>query len=184
MNKTQGLRCAAAHWVRTPRATLWIVLIWFFTVALITMSGCAPSQPMHVSTDAPAAAPATAATIEPVPPELPAVVVAAQEPEAEPASLLPDGTGETVWARGFSGKLIAGLDGGLYKPYRPAVIERIQNALRIRGIYAGPVNGVLDAPTMMAIYEFQRSAHNVQVCGVPTPRTRRMLEQGSHTDPR
>jgi hypothetical protein len=44
------------------------------------------------------------------------------------------------------------------------------------------INGILDTPTMKAIYTFQQANHNLQVCGVPTPRTRKMLEQGSHTD--
>jgi hypothetical protein len=43
------------------------------------------------------------------------------------------------------------------------------------------MNGNLDWPTMMSIYAFQE-ANNLQRCGVPTPRTRKMLEQGSHTD--
>jgi len=108
-------------------------------------------------------------------------------PEPSPAEVLSDaqaleGSGETVWAKGFEGWLIKGLDGKLYEPYRPAVIERAQHALRNRGLYAGPVNGVLDAPTMKAIYAFQRATQTLQRCGIPTPRTRKMLEQGSHTD--
>jgi hypothetical protein len=62
-------------------------------------------------------------------------------------------------------------------------LERIQWAIKERGLYAGPrINGILDTPTMKAIYTFQEANHNLQVCGVPTPRTRKMLEQGSHTD--
>jgi hypothetical protein len=45
----------------------------------------------------------------------------------------------------------------------------------------GPINGVLDGPTMRAIYAFQEANH-LQLCGVPTPHTRKMLAQGSHTD--
>jgi peptidoglycan hydrolase-like protein with peptidoglycan-binding domain len=78
--------------------------------------------------------------------------------------------------------LIAGLDGELYEPYRSLAIEQIQRAIKKRGLYAGPINGILDMPTMKAIYTFQQANHNLQVCGVPTPRTRKMLEQGSHTD--
>jgi hypothetical protein len=77
--------------------------------------------------------------------------------------------------------LIVGLDGELYEPYLPATIERVQVGLRTRGLYDGPVNGILDAPTMRAIYEFQEASYGLQRCGVPTPRTRRLLEQGSHT---
>ena len=74
-----------------------------------------------------------------------------------------------------------GFDGGLYEPYRPAVIEHVQKALRDRGLYGGPMNGILDRPTMKSIYAFQK-ANNLQRCGVPTPHTRKMLKQGSHTD--
>ena len=85
----------------------------------------------------------------------------------------------TVWAKGVP--FIAGLDGALYDPYRPAAIERVQKALRERGLYVGPINGILDRPTMKSIYAFQE-ANKLQRCGVPTPHTRKMLEQGSHTD--
>ena len=77
--------------------------------------------------------------------------------------------------------LISGLDGALYLPYRPATIQWVQKALRERGLYEGPMNGILDWPTMKSIYAFQE-ANKLQRCGVPTPRTRQMLEQGSHTD--
>jgi len=90
------------------------------------------------------------------------------------------GSGETVWAEGSDG-LIAGLDGKLYEAYLPVTIESTQEALLKRGLYAGPVNGVLDRPTMQAIYAFQDASYGLQRCGVPTPRTRRLLEQGSHT---
>jgi hypothetical protein len=43
------------------------------------------------------------------------------------------------------------------------------------------MNGILDPPTMKSIYAFQE-ANRLQRCGVPTPRTRKVLEQGSHTD--
>src|SRR5262245_23152569 len=88
-----------------------------------------------------------------------------------------------VSAQEFTGELITGLDGVLYEPYQPKTIERVQVALKARGLYEGPVNGVLDAPTMRAIYAFQKATGYLQVCGVPTPRTRKVLEQGSHTDP-
>jgi hypothetical protein len=79
------------------------------------------------------------------------------------------------------GLLIVGFDGAFYAPYPPEIIQRVQKALRERGLYAGPVNGILDRPTMRALYIFQE-ANNLQRCGVPTPHTRKMLEQGSHTD--
>ena len=61
---------------------------------------------------------------------------------------------------------------GPYEPYRPKAIERIQRALKARGLYDGSVNGVLDKPTMKAIYAFQRTAGTLQISGVPAPRTR------------
>jgi len=76
---------------------------------------------------------------------------------------------------------IVGLDGALYAPYRPAVIHNVQKSLQERGLYDGPMNGILDGPTMKSIYAFQE-ANNLQRCGVPTPNTRKLLEQGSHTD--
>jgi hypothetical protein len=76
---------------------------------------------------------------------------------------------------------VAGLDGAVYSSYRPGIIQSVQKALKERGLYAGPMNGILDKPTMKSIYEFQ-AANNLQRCGIPTPHTRRMLEQGSHTD--
>src|SRR5262249_21774187 len=100
-----------------------------------------------------------------------------------PAELhLLEGSGVTVWAEEFKGQLIAGLDGYLYEPYRRTTIEHVQKVLGNRGLYAGPVNGILDRPTMKSIYAFQEATYNLQRCGVPTPHTRQMLEQGSHTD--
>jgi hypothetical protein len=93
-----------------------------------------------------------------------------------------EGSGVTVWAKEFPGQLIAGLDGGLYEPYRQTAIERVQMALRDRGLYEGPMNGVLDRPTMNSIYAFQEANDILQRCGIPTPHTRKMLKQGSHTD--
>jgi len=93
-----------------------------------------------------------------------------------------EGSGQMAWANGLTGYFIAGLDGALYEPYRAATIERIQQSLKARGLYAGPMNGILDSPTMKALYAFQEANHNLQLCGVPTPRTRKMLAQGSHTD--
>jgi hypothetical protein len=94
-----------------------------------------------------------------------------------------EGAGVTVWARGYEGIAIAGLDGGIYDPYRPAIIESVQRALVERGLYIGPVNGVLDTPTMKSIYAFQEASGALQLSGVPTPGTRALLGQGSHTDP-
>lgn len=90
------------------------------------------------------------------------------------------GSGRTVWATGYEG-VIAGLDGHLYEGYQPFTVEWTQEVLLERGLYAGPVNGVLDPPTMQAIYAFQDASLGLQRSGVPTPRTRLLLAQGSHT---
>src|SRR5262249_34380684 len=46
---------------------------------------------------------------------------------AEPHLL--EGGGLTVWAKGFQGRLIEGLDGNLYEPYARTTIERVQKGL-------------------------------------------------------
>ena len=99
----------------------------------------------------------------------------------ETAEPLP-GSGQTSWAPGFEGELIMGLDGGLYLPYSATTIRQVQSAMKNRGLYSGPLNGVLDAPTMGSLYTFQEATDSLQRCGVPTPNTRNLLEQGSHTD--
>jgi hypothetical protein len=150
-----------------PQFKVCILIVLFAVV-----SGCAPKE----SGPAPEAPPPF---VETQPPQI-SVPTATNEP---PESILPEGSGETAWAEDFNGQLIAGLDGELYEPYHPLTIEHTQRTLLERGLYAGPVNGILDDPTMKAIYAFQELNHNLQVCGVPTPRTRKILEQGSHTDP-
>jgi hypothetical protein len=143
-------------------------------VALIGISGCTQSQPVQKSTS-------------PSPIKSQAAQQSA-EPNQRGTSLQPteqpllEGSGVTVWAREFPDQLIKGLDGSLYEPYGRTVIERVQKALRDRGLYAGRVNGILDRPTMKSIFTFQEANYQLQRCGVPTPHTRRMLEQGSHTD--
>jgi putative peptidoglycan binding protein len=157
--------------------------------ALIATSGCAkkrpaesertpPSPPKQESSPAPSPPPPS-----PPPPSPPPAVPAAVErrgPATAAESL--EGSGRVVWAKGVAGYFIAGMDGGLYEPYRAATIERVQQSLRDRGLYGGPINGILDTPTMKALFAFQQANHNLQLCGVPTPRTRKLLEQGSHTD--
>jgi len=150
-----------------------------FLLALLTMCACSRDR----SANKPPAEPPRAehqpeqTAAPPSPPPQRELQVT---PAAEPQSL--EDSGKIPWARGFAGHLIAGLDGALYEPYRRVTMERIQRLIRERGLYSGPINGILDIPTMKAIYTFQEATHTLQVCGIPTPRTRRMLEQGSHTD--
>jgi hypothetical protein len=153
------------------------------TIVLMAISGCRSVEPARepalerpVSQAAPiqrSQVPDEPIKDEPIKKDVP----------SEPESPTLEHSGETVWADGFKGELIAGVDGAPYEPYRRSAIERVQRALRNRNLYVGPINGILDAPTIKAIYEFQQAAYTLQRCGIPTPRTRRMLEQGSHTDP-
>lgn len=142
-------------------------------VALMGINACGRSEPVQRSDSAPAIRPPAPLTPTKLNQEVSIL-------PAEPHFL--EGTGVTVWAKEFQGPLIKGLDGALYRTYRQATIENVQKALRDRGLYAGPVNGILDRPTMKSIYAFQEANHNLQRCGVPTPHTRKMLMQGSHTD--
>ena len=93
-------------------------------------------------------------------------------------------TGHPATAAQYERKLIRGLDGAWYEHYSRATIEATQRALRERGLYSGPISGILDPATMNAIYAFQKASYHLQMCGVPTPRTREVLTQGSHTDPK
>jgi len=142
------------------------------TAASATLFGCARSEPVHKwSSPAVVEMPAPQLRVEVTPPNRSSL----EEPQ------LPEGSGIEIWAKHYPGLLIAGLDGAMYTPYQPATLQRIQRRLRERGLYTGPMNGILDRPTMKSIYAFQE-ANNLQRCGVPTPYTRKMLEQGSHTD--
>ena len=117
----------------------------------------------------------------PTPPPPPVLSAPGGREKSEPQVL--EDSGKILWAHGYEGILIAGFDDGLYEPYAHALIVRVQRALRNRGLYGGPVNGALDKPTMEALYAFQKANKILQRCGIPTPFTRKMLEQGSHTDP-
>jgi hypothetical protein len=170
----EGTFCPSRAFAAIPQSKLWLtvraVAAVLLAIALTGITGFAQNEPVQKS-DSPAA-----------------IGVPAQQPPAlkqlrgalprEPQLL--EGSGVAVWAKEFQGQLI-GLDGALYEGYRSAIIEYVQKALRDRGLYGGPMNGILDRPTMKSIYAFQE-ANNLQRCGVPTPHTRKMLQQGSHTD--
>jgi putative peptidoglycan binding protein len=170
-----GTRCRRATMRAVAPLEICASAACLLLVALITICGCTQSM-QKKPTEAPQAQqhPEQTAPRSPQPRELNEVSTPGPQPL--------EGSGEWAWAEAFRGQLIAGLDGELYEPYRSLAIEQIQGAIKKRGLYAGPINGVLDMPTMKAIYTFQQANHNLQVCGVPTPRTRKMLEQGSHTD--
>ena len=148
----------------------WIISGCFVGLYLTTVSGCRSAEPVPA---APAELPTSQPALPPQPPPQ------STEPEAQSFR----DVGETAWANGFRGELIAGVDGELYEPYSSTTIRRVQRALKNRDLYPGPISGVLDAPTMKAIYTFQQAVYSLQLCGVPTPRTRWILEQGSNTDP-
>src|SRR5262249_26067037 len=149
-----------------------IIAVCIFAGALMDILGCTRTDPVQKRTSPSA-----------VEPQLPRQMAA----EPKPAdTALPDeprlmeGSGITVWAKEFEGQLIEGLDGNLYEPYARATIDRVQKALTNRGLYEGPANGILDLPTMKSIFAFQKASYQLQHCGIPTPHTRKMLEQGSH----
>ena len=150
-----------------------VIAAFLFMTAVIHIAGCGRNPPVQKS-ESPAAIELPAAQLPPETNQL-------REPSPiEPE--LPEGSGIVLWSKEFWGYLIAGFDGALYEPYRPADIQRVQKTLRDRGLYTGPMNGILDLPTMKSIYAFQEATNNLQRCGIPTPYTRKMLEQGSHTD--
>jgi hypothetical protein len=145
---------------------------------LLSLSACTPNPPDEKPAAAKPRAVEPRAQVAPPPPVQPREARDIAKPEA--AAL--EGSGKTAWAKGFEGTFIGGLDGGLYEPYRTDIIRHVQQALKERGLYVGPINGILDSPTMKALYTLQEATHNLQACGVPTPLTRKLLEQGSHTD--
>jgi hypothetical protein len=161
---------------RVPSAVAWLTIAVAAAIGGCGPTSLGPERESRETIDAPGSSTA---------PEMPATgdpdnaAVREAGAESRPAPL-PADSGDPVWARGFDA-LIAGLDGELYEGYQPETIEHVQEALRERGLYGGPAHGVLDAPTMRALYVFQDASYGLQPCGVPTPRTRRLLEQGSHT---
>jgi hypothetical protein len=151
------------------------------SAALIAISGCVAGEHPQQQAPGPSAPPPNQSLPLPTPPlEPPRKSEVAEIQEATPQ--LPGTTGKTAWAQGFEGDLILGLDGAVYVAYDGTTIKRVQSVMKNRGLYSGPLNGVLDPPTMESIYSFQEANPYLLRCGVPTPRTRKLLEQGSHTD--
>jgi hypothetical protein len=160
--------------VKEKLSMLRLATRYLLVLALVAIPGCKPEAPIQKQ--------ATEAHV--TEPQLiePQLVEPQPLPAPEPEKVTDPASGKMAWAEKFEGQFIAGLDGWLYLPYKSITIRRTQQALVDRGLYEGPVNGVLDPPTMRAIYTFQKVTHMLQPCGIPTPRTRRMLAQGSHTD--
>jgi ferric-dicitrate binding protein FerR (iron transport regulator) len=71
-----------------------------------------------------------------------------------------------------------GLDGRWYPSYRRDVVRWVQQVLKAANVYAGPVNGKLDGPTMEGLQQFQVKA-GLHRSGVPTPLTRRALREAA-----
>lgn len=151
----------------------------FLGAALFAITGCAVEEQKQEQAAAPPV-PVKPSPQPAAPVESPRESEQAKIQETAPPLVI--GTGHSVWAPGFEGELVLGLDGQLYYAYNEATIREVQSVMKKRGLYAGPVNGVLDPPTMESIYAFQEANKYMLRCGVPTPRTRKLLEQGSHTD--
>jgi hypothetical protein len=146
-------------------------VVWFVFSTLILFVACrATEEQPVVEKQAPpieepqAVAAPPEATVKP-PPAMDAV------PSAETTR---SKAATNVWAPGKEGIAVAGLDGGIYEAYAPRVIATVQDALRSHGYYQGETHGYLDEETMRALGEFQKE-QGIQVCGVPTPRTRDAL---------
>jgi hypothetical protein len=154
----------------------------FLSTVLMAISGCVAGERQGEQAPGPPVS---------TPPEqsLPLPITPLESPRKseeaeiqEATAQLPGTTGQPAWAKGFEGDLILGLDGALYVAYDATTIKQVQSVMKERGLYSGPLNGVLDPPTMESIYAFQQANPYLLRCGVPTPRTRKLLEQGSHTD--
>ncbi len=79
-------------------------------------------------------------------------------------------------------QVIEGLDGASYLAYKPALVKKVQEALKATGLYNGEIHGDLDQATKKALAEFQKQ-HGLEACGVPTPRTRELLFSGEDRPP-
>ena len=166
------------HFASMRISTLWRVRCGLaLNVLLLTLCGCVSAGSGEKSSSLPHLSEPRSGPIGSHTPE-PQSPSESSETKAEPSHE----AGQMAGASGFQGELLLGLDGELYLPYEPVTVMLVQSALRNRGLYSGPVSGVLDRRTMEAIYEFQAANHYLQRCGIPTPRTRKLLEQGAHTD--
>ena len=159
------------------RQTVRWLMLSSVAAALLALGCQGPTEQVEKAEPAPAA--------EPEPAEEEPTAEEPKQEESEPegsAQAAPAGgeglSARNVWAPGKKGKLLLGLDGGLYDPYQVRVIEEVQKALKAQGLYAGSVHRYLNEETMKALGEFQKQ-NDLKVSGVPTPRTRKALLSGS-----
>ncbi len=129
----------------------------------VTFGTCQPEPEPPIQEPEPIPEPVVEAPPPPPPPP---------EPEIGEANYIKD----TPWAPGAEGKLMLGLDGGRYEPYRVPLIRQAQRALFHQKLYDGPVTGVLDQRTMEAVGELQKQ-NGIKTSGVLTPRTREVLDK-------
>ena len=150
------------EWVRS----YWAATLVASLALAVAPAGCQP-EPEPEPPKAPEPIPEPVVEAPPPPPPKP------PEPEVGEAHYIND----TPWAPGAEGKLMQGLDGGRYEPYRARLVRDAQRALFRRKLYDGPVTGVLDKHTMEAVGELQKQ-NGLKASGVLTPRTRDVLDKG------
>src|SRR5262245_19618314 len=111
--------------LRSRSASICQIVTYCLLTVLVAVSGCRsvePARELPVERPESEAAPPQPL---PVPDEQPK-----QDVLSEPESQSLEHSCETVWAAGFRGELIVGVDGALYEPYSRFAIERVQRALR------------------------------------------------------
>ena len=139
--------------------------IFIFCLALaFVLGGCQPEPEPPTARREPIPEPIVRAPRSSPPPPKP--------PEIGAAHYIKD----TPWAPGAEGKLMLGLDGGRYEPYRAPLVRDAQTTLFKQKLYDGAVTGVLDKRTMEAVGELQKQ-NGIKASGVLTPRTREVLDK-------
>ena len=153
------------HQRRGIRERSFTTAIFIFCLAVVfALGGCQPEPEPPTARREPIPGPIVRAPLSPLPPPKP------PEPEVGEAHYIND----TPWAPGAEGKLMLGLDGGRYEPYRAHLVQNAQRTLFRQKLYDGPVTGVLDKRTMEAVGELQKQ-NGIKTSGVLTPRTREVL---------
>ena len=161
------------HPRRGIREQSFTMAIFIFCLAVVfVLGGCQPEPEPPTARREPIPGPIVRAPLSPLPPPKP------PEPEVGEAHYIND----TPWAPGAEGKLMLGLDGGRYEPYRAHLVRDAQRVLFHRKLYDGAVTGVLDKPTMEAVGELQKQ-NGLKSSGVLTPRTRAVLDKAQGDRP-